>query len=156
MAERSRKDVELVPWFYWSPGNMFENMERMFGGLNERFYGDLHPAIVDTRSPAIDMRDEGGSYVLKADLPGIRKDNVSIEMTDEYLEIGGVLEESREESREGYLWRERGSTRFFRRLPLPDDADPDEVKARLDDGVLELTIRKRAQTEQRKRKVDVE
>jgi HSP20 family protein len=156
MADKSRKDVELAPWFYWSPGNMFENMERMFGELNDRFGGDLHPAIVDTRSPAIDMRDEGDSYVLRADLPGMKKENVTIEMTDDYLEISGVREESREESREGYLWKERGSARFFRRLPLPEDADPDEVKAKLDDGVLELKISKRAQTEQKKRKVDVE
>jgi HSP20 family protein len=153
MAE---KDVQLAPWFYWSPSNMFENMEHMFGEVNERFGGDLHPTTVETRSPAVDLRDEGDKYVLLADLPGMNKENVAIEITDEFLEISGIREESKEESREGYVWKERGSTRFFRRLPLPDDADPDEVKAKLDDGVLELTIKKRAETELKKRKVDVE
>jgi HSP20 family protein len=81
---------------------------------------------------------------------------VSIEISDEYLEISGNREESKEGSREGYVWKERGSTRFFRRLPLPEDADPNEVKAKLDDGVLELTINKRTETELKKRKVDVE
>ena len=156
MAEKDKKDVQLAPWFYWSPGNMFENMERMFGGRNERFSGDLRPAMMETRSPAVDLRDEGDRYVLQADLPGMNKENVAIDITDEFLEIRGTREESKEESREGYVWKERGSTRFFRRLPLPEDADPDEVKARLDDGVLELTIRKRAETELKKRKVDVE
>ena len=78
----------------------------------------------------MDLKDEGDRYVLQADLPGMKKENVSIEISDEYLEISGDREESKEESGEGYVWKERGSTRFFRRLPLPDDADPDEVKAK--------------------------
>ena len=153
MAEKDKKDVQLAPWFYWNPGNMFENMERMF---NLRFGGDLHPALIDTRSPAVDLKDEGDRYLLQADLPGMKKENVVIELTDEFLEISGTREESKEESGEGYVWKERGSTRFFRRLPMPEDADPDDVKAKLDDGVLELTIMKRAEPELKKRKVDVE
>ena len=156
MAEKDKKDVQLAPRFYMGPANMFENMERMFGELNERFGGDLHPAMIETRSPAVDLRDEGDRYVLQADLPGMNKENVTIEITDEFLEIKGMREESKEESREGYVWKERGSTRFFRRLPLPEDADPDEVKARLGDGVLELTIGKRTETGLKKRKVEVE
>jgi HSP20 family protein len=156
MAEMSRKDVELAPWFYCGPGIMFENMERMFGELNERFGGDLHPSMAETRSPAVDMKEEDDRYILKADLPGMKKDNVSIEITDEYMEIKGIGEGSKEESGEGYVWKERSHTKFFRRLPLPEDADPEEVKAKMDDGVLELTIRKRADTEPKKRKVEVE
>jgi HSP20 family protein len=156
MAEKSRKDVALAPWFYWSPGNMFENMERMFGELNDGLGGDLHPPAIRTRSPAIDMKDAGDSYVLQAELPGMKKDEISIEITEDYLEISGTREESLEENREGYLWKERGRTSFSRRLPMPDDADPDQVKAKLDEGVLELIIRKRAGSDTKKRKVDVE
>ncbi len=156
MAEKSRKDVALAPWFYWSPSNMFENMEHMFGELNERFGGDLRPAILETRSPAVDLKDEGNKYVLHADLPGMNKENVSIEISDEYIEISGKREESKEESGEGYVRKERGSMRFYRRLPLPEDASPDDVKARLDNGVLELTIGKRTEAELKIRKVDVE
>ena len=155
MAETSRKDVELAPWFFWGPGNMLENMERMFGELNERCV-DRHPAMVETRSPAVDLKDEGNRYVLHADLPGIKKEDVSIEIFDEYMEIGGAREEPKEESGEGYVWKERGSTRFFRRLPLPEDADIDSVKARMDNGVLELTISKRPEAEEKRRKVEVE
>jgi HSP20 family protein len=156
MAERNRKDVALAPWFYWSPGNMFENMGRMFGELNERFGGDLHPAIIETRSPAVDMKEEENRYVLQADFPGMKKEDVSVEITEDYIVISGSKEESKEESRDGYVWKERGSTSYFRRLPMPEDADPDQVKARLDGGVLELIINKRAESETKKRKVEVE
>ena len=135
---------------------MLENLERMFGEWNVQFGGDLRPAIVEARSPRVDLKDEGDRDVLQADLPGMKKENVTIEISDEYLEISGVNEESKEEIGEGYIWKERGRTGFFRRMPLPEDADPEKVKAKMDDGVLELIVMKRPDMEPKKRKVDVE
>lgn len=100
MAEECRKEMALAPWFCWSRGNMLENLERMFGEWNVQFGGDLRPAIVEARSPRVDLKDEGDRYVLQADLPGMKKENVTIEISDEYLEISGVNEESKEETSE--------------------------------------------------------
>ena len=101
---------------------------------------DLSPRGEHRFAPAIDVMRSNGSLVLKADLPGIKADEVSIEVEDDVLTISGEHEEEHEESHGRYMRRERRWGSFQRSMPLPSGVDPDRIEAKTHDGVLEVTV----------------
>jgi HSP20 family protein len=95
--------------------------------------------------PAMDLAEDGGDYVVRADLPGLSEDDVKIELQDNVLTISGERKSEHEERRKGYYRVERASGRFSRALTLPDGVDPQSVRAHFDKGVLEVRIPKPAE-----------
>lgn len=95
------------------------------------------------RSPPIDIRDRGDTYDIDAELPGIPKANVNVSVTNDRLEISADAETETEEDEGDYYHREIGRQSFYRSVPLPPDADPDNVEAEMDDGCLCITVGKR-------------
>jgi HSP20 family protein len=118
--------------------------------------GEGSPATENARMAVVDLREEKDRYVVQADLPGMVKEDVSIEMDDETLHISACKEQSSEESSEGYIRKERGRMCFFRQLPLPSDVDREGVKARLENGVLEVSLPKSQKAEEQRTTVKVE
>jgi HSP20 family protein len=90
--------------------------------------------------PAIEVTEREGNLVVRADLPGIKKEDVKIEMTPEALIIRGERKQEHEEKKEGYYRSERTYGQFHRSIPLPEGADLDKAKAEFKDGVLEVTV----------------
>ncbi len=90
--------------------------------------------------PAIEMRQRGKELIIRADLPGLTRDDVSVEATDEALVIQGERKWEHEEERGGVYRSECSYGRFYRVVPLPDGAVPDEAKATFKNGVLEITM----------------
>jgi len=152
-------NVELVPrcWTL-GPASMFHDMERLMNELHpwSAPQGEGSPATEDARMAVVDLREEKDRYVVQADLPGMAKEDVSIEMDDETLHIYACKEQLSEESSEGYIRKERGRMCFFRQLPLPSDVDREGVKARLDNGVLEVSLPKLQKAEEQRTKIKVE
>jgi HSP20 family protein len=93
-------------------------------------------------SPRIDVQQRGDSLQVCADLPGVRKEDVNIELTEEGLTITGERREEREEGgrERGYRSIERSYGSFYRTIPLPKGLKTEELKAQMQDGVLEITI----------------
>jgi len=93
-------------------------------------------------TPRIDIEQRGDSILVRADLPGVRKEDVQIEVTDEGLMLSGERREEREEGGEsqGYRAIERSYGRFYRTIPLPQKVNLDQLKAKMRDGVLEITV----------------
>jgi HSP20 family protein len=91
-------------------------------------------------SPAIDVVRENGDLVLRADVPGIKPDEVKIEVEDGVLTLSGEHEETSESKDEEYVRRERSYGSFTRSLALPAGVDPTAIEARTKDGVVEVTI----------------
>jgi HSP20 family protein len=83
--------------------------------------------------------------VLRADAPGVNPDDIEISMENGVLSIAGSREQEKSEEREGLRRIERVSGRFYRRFTLPDTADSENVAARYEKGILEVTIPKQAQ-----------
>jgi HSP20 family protein len=106
-------------------------------------------------SPRIDVFEREGKLVVQAELPGLRKEDVTVEMRDGAVVLRGERSETRETTREAYYRRERTSGRFYRSVTLPDDADPESAKARFQDGLLEVTLDLRRR-ESRGRKLTVD
>ena len=87
---------------------------------------------------------------MRADLPGLKKDEVKVELTNDLLTISGERKEEKEEKREGYYRSERRYGSFFRQIPLPEGAKTDTAKAKFTDGVLEVTMQAPAREPQKR------
>ena len=91
-------------------------------------------------APEVDVYQKNDQLVIKADLPGLRRDDVNVEITDDAITIQGERKtESRDDS-EGYFRSERSYGNFCRVIPLPEGALTDQAKASFHDGVLEVTV----------------
>ena len=93
-----------------------------------------------TWSPQIDVSQKNNELVVRADLPGLTKDDVKVDITDDAITIQGERRKEHEEERGGVYRVERSYGSFYRTIPLPDGAMTDQAKASFKDGVLEITM----------------
>jgi len=91
-------------------------------------------------APDVEAFQRGDKLVIKADLPGLSKDDLKIDLTDEALTIQGERKAEQKEEREGYYRSERSYGSFCRVIPLPEGAITEQAKADFKDGVLEITM----------------
>jgi HSP20 family protein len=105
---------------------------------------------VTTFSPAFDVKETPESFVLKADLPGVDETKLEIAVHHGVLTVSGRREAEQRKEGEAYSIYEREFGSFTRRFTLPEIADDDRVDAKLEHGVLTLTIAKRAEVQPKK------
>ncbi len=105
--------------------------------------------------PAMDLVEQDDSFVLRADLPGMRQEDVSIEFEDNVLTVSGERRSEHEERKEGFHRIERAFGAFSRTLALPKGIDPEAITAGFDDGVLEVRIPKPEETRPRRISIGV-
>jgi HSP20 family protein len=127
--------------FYDPRSEMNRLFDEMFGGLGRRSGGQHKAQGAAEWAPAIDVLQKNGDLVVRAELPGVRLEDVEMMVHQGVLTISGKREEQREEEGGGYLVRERRSGSFRRSLQLPEDVDEDNIRARFENGVLEVTIK---------------
>jgi HSP20 family protein len=104
--------------------------------------------------PEVEVLQNNGQFVVRADLPGLKKDDVKAELTDNVLTISGERKEEKEEKREGYYRSERSYGGFYRQIPLPEGAKTDTATAEFTDGVLQITMQAPAR-EPRARRLEI-
>lgn len=92
--------------------------------------------------PAMDLFETEDSFILRADLPGMKESNVKVEIEDNVLTVSGERKSEHEERNNGYYRLERGFGSFARSLTLPKGINPEGVQASFDSGVLEVRIPK--------------
>jgi HSP20 family protein len=91
-------------------------------------------------APTMDVFEKDGKLTVKADLPGMKKEDVEVSLDNGDLVLKGERRSEREATRGDYYFAERSYGQFYRRLPLAFDVDPKEIKAQFTDGVLEVTV----------------
>lgn len=91
-------------------------------------------------APTLEVTESNGNYVAKLELPGLTKEDVKVEVTDEGLIITGERKLEKEEKEEGYFRSERSYGTFYRSIPLPKEAKIENIKAELNNGVLVVTV----------------
>lgn len=116
-----------------------EEMDRMFEHLPMARTG-LGPWRELTFMPAVEVAEKKNTLFVKVDLPGMKKDDVKVEVLPEGITIAGERKEEKEEKKEGYFRTERLYGSFERFVPLPDGALVDKAAATFKDGVLEVTV----------------
>ena len=99
----------------------------------------------------MDVLEEDGNLVIKAELPGVKQEDVDITVHERVLTISGQRREETETERGGYHVRERRRGAFSRSVMLPQDVDEDRIRARYEDGVLEVTVEGAAAVREPKR-----
>jgi len=105
--------------------------------------------------PQIEVFERGDDLVVRADLPGMDRDEVNVEITDSALTIRGERNSEHEENDEGYYRSERMYGSFRRRIPLPEGADTSAANANFSNGVLEITMPVTSGAERKPRQVDI-
>ena len=91
-------------------------------------------------APSVEVAERGGKIVIRADLPGLTKNDVKVELHDDRLSIQGERRQERESKDKGVYRSERSYGRFYREIPLPEGTDPEQAKASFRNGVLEVTV----------------
>lgn len=130
-------------------GEMNRFFENMFGGLTRPWVqqGDR----LAWWSPTVDVVSREGNLVIRADLPGVKLEDVEITLDNDVLTISGERKVEREEDGDDYRIRERSYGSFRRSMTLPDGVDEEMIHARFEDGVLEVTVEGAAAVEEPKR-----
>ena len=101
------------------------------------FFG---PSMDRPLAPAVDIEEKEGNYVLRADLPGMKKEDIHIELHDGCLTLRGERRTEHEEEKEGYHRYERSYGTFERSFRVPETVTDKDIHASYHDGVLELTV----------------
>jgi HSP20 family protein len=127
----------------FDPGRELDSLQSDVNRLFDSFFGTRRSNGVAQRwVPPMDLVESDEHLVLRADLPGLKREDVNIEVKDNVLTISGERKDHREDKTEGYYRVERAFGSFSRSLNLPDGVDPNAVDAKFDDGVLEVRIPK--------------
>ncbi len=147
---------ELVP--FWGSG--FGNLDRVFDNFRRDFEHAFTPAFSTTKpfghmfgqssSTACDLADEGDKFVVTADMPRINKDEINLDVGDDYIDISAEHKESEEEKKKKYIRKEHSEISIHRRMSLPGRVKSSEVKAKLNNGILTVDLPKEVPTPQPK------
>ena len=139
---------------------MTSEFDRMFDEPFWRsFRRPLQPVAASggpTWSPGIDVFEKDHRLVTKVDLPGMKKEDVKVEVTDGHLAISGERKTETEEKKDAFYRCEREYGSFYRVVPLPDGVKLEDIKATFSEGVLEVSVPLPAKPEAKVRKVEIQ
>ena len=136
--------------FYDVQSEMNRLFDEMFGGLMRRS-GSQQRAQATEWAPAMDVLQRDGDLMVRAELPGVKLEDVDITVHDRVLTISGERKLEEETERGGYYVRERRHGSFRRSMTLPEGVEEDRIQARFQDGVLEVIIEGAAAVREPKR-----
>lgn len=106
----------------------------------DRAFEDLTSGDMQAMAPALDIVEEDAGLRVHADMPGLKPDEITVEVSGGVLTISGEHEETREEKEGRFVRRERSARSFSRSIALPETADTEHIEAHYDAGVLDLMI----------------
>jgi HSP20 family protein len=136
----------------YEPWRMMDDWRRDMGRVFNPFLheDDISHVVGEEWVPAVDIKEEENRYVLHADIPGVKPEDIEITMENGVLSIRGERKFEQREEKENYKRIERSHGVFYRRFTLPDNTDPEGIKASGEDGVLEVVIPKTTETKSKR------
>jgi HSP20 family protein len=133
-----------------------ERMDKLFEESLARFRAPEEEVVPTFWSPAVDIYETDENIIVKAELPGIEKEDVAIEVKDNNLILRGERKREKEVKEENYHRIERSYGSFMRSFSIPVSVKQNQVKAKFKDGVLEVTLPKAEEAKPKLIKVEVE
>jgi len=130
-------------------------MNRLFDFSLARFPMGENTLLGSQWAPAVDVHESKDNILIKADLPGLKKDEIGITIQDNHVILKGEKKQEQEVKEDNHYRSERFSGSFCRMIPLPTDVDADKVDAKYQDGVLTLTLAKKEESKPKQIKIDV-
>ena len=164
----SRREREGTPARLESPygivRRLSDEMDRVFANLAKGFglerlprrFGDVGRMAEMAWSPDIDVFERGGQLVVRADVPGLSKEDIRIDVDDDSITVSGERRQEQEERRGGLYRAERSYGWFSRTIPLPPGADPQTATARYQNGVLEVCVDLPEQKQVQARRIEIQ
>jgi HSP20 family protein len=138
---------------HWRPGfGLLDPFRKEMEDLMDRFFGDEPGSgrAVQAWAPRVDVEETDREILVKADLPGVDPKNVEVSVENGVLTVRGERKEEKEERKKNYHRVERFTGSFYRAIPLPPGADAEKVTATSTNGVVTVTIPKRAEAQPKK------
>jgi HSP20 family protein len=127
-----------------------DHMDHLFEGIAPKWKGSS-----SVWSPAIEVSEKDGQLSICAELPGINKDDVKVELSNGALIISGERKQEQEERKGDFYRSERSYGSFTRRIPIPDDAQVENAKATFENGVLTISLPV-PESKRRRREIPIE
>lgn len=120
---------------------IFRGLSREFDAIFDRFKMEK-PFFESTEmwNPEMEVETKGNEFKVMLDVPGLKKEEVTVEVGEGHLILRGERKHETEEKKEGYFKTERTYGSFYRAVPLPEGVKPEEAKAAMTDGVLTITM----------------
>ncbi|MGC8710105.1 MAG: Hsp20/alpha crystallin family protein [Candidatus Micrarchaeia archaeon] len=129
--EKKNKEWLAPSDFFADPFSAFKNF------FPTRFGSDFS-------FPEIDMIDEGDSIRIKADMPGVDKQDIKLKVTSNAVTISAANKEEKEKKDKNYYYSERSARQYYRSIPIPVEVDSKSAKATFKNGMLEVSLKKKA------------
>jgi HSP20 family protein len=155
--------MQIIPWRKRDAWQPFGELESLQNEMNKLFDLSLgrwpvrsSGLMESSWSPAVDVFDSKDNIMVKADIPGLRKEDIDIAVHGDTLTIRGEKKEEKETKDKNYVKTERFYGSFNRALTLPSEVDAGKVKASYKEGVLEITLPKKEDAKPKQIKVDVQ
>jgi HSP20 family protein len=146
--QQPQPNQAIVPRTFFDPLRLMRDLLR-FDPFAEMTPSALEgPAAIF--SPSFEVRETDNAYVFNADLPGVKEDDIDITLSGNRLTVSGHRESETRDERDRYYAYERSYGSFSRSFTLPDDADVDNAKAEMRDGVLKIELPKKAEAQPRR------
>jgi HSP20 family protein len=123
-----------------TPFSLFRRMTEEFDRALQPFLSEDDASASIAWTPTVEISERDGKYRILAELPGLSPDEVRVEVEDDALILQGERQVEQEATEGGVRRSERQFGFFYRRIPLPEGADPEQAKAKFHDGILEITI----------------
>jgi len=152
---KPKKRTEIAPFWASSWTDIDRSVENLRKEMEKAFssFPSIHmPSMPKMPHTSCDVIDEGNQFHVKMDVPGVKKNEVNLNVTDNSLEVSAEHKEESEEKKKNYLRRERSQVSYYRTLPLSEKVISGKVKAKLTDGVLDITLPKSKPTKTQKKK----
>ena len=130
--------------------SLLNDFDRVFTNLFDDLPG------WSNRQPLVDVREEKDRYVLEAELPGLTEKDVEVKIEENLLTISSAKSEEKQDSRQGYLMRERRFASFQRSFVLPNDVDREKVEASFKNGLLTLNVHKKPEAQPKNIQIKVD
>jgi HSP20 family protein len=155
-------DMALIPWqrrYEWDPFRdlleIQKEMNKLFDSSISRSLDRKSDLLEGFWTPAVDINEEKDKYVIRADLPGLKQEEIDVSVDDDTLTIKGERKIEKHDREKNYYRTERAYGAFQRSFTLPSSVDTDKINATYKDGVLEVTIPKTEEQKKKKVKIDV-
>ncbi len=136
----ARKRKEEGNWLLPEPFEEYTN--RLNRYLDRLFFAPARYLEAFAETPDVDLIDEGDHFTIRADLPGVKKEDIKLKVNKDNVTISASTKKEKEEKGKNYYYNERASSSYFRSIPLPSEVLPDSASAKFEDGTLEISIKK--------------
>ena len=168
--EEKPKDKNELSVKTYRPISIFRDFDRLFDEFDHYFENFLKPSRFWNfepfglkrfdedkffRTPLTNISEEEDHFLIKAELPGLDKGDLEITIHDGMLEIKGEEKNESEDKREGYVRKEYSSSTYYRSFKLPKNIDEEKIEAKLENGLLKLSLPKIEEKKPEKKKIEV-